>query len=166
MKAITKRRKAVREALAGEGWRFLLVSSAEELKRHRDSCRRLDLPAGSESDSRVRSIREGLLRQLPWEIRGQPFPRWLSFISKEARKRLQPYLPVSAEFCLTHGFVFLVGDVWAERTARVWRVHCADAPAVVLDDCELYYWRGWQVSKPTLTDTPTAERILAETNHQ
>jgi hypothetical protein len=104
------------------------------------------------------------LREIPWELRGQPFPRWLSYISKEARKRLQPHLPVAAEFCLTHGFIFLVGEVWAERNAGRWRLHRTDAPAVLLEDCELYFWRGWQVSKSTLTDKPTAERILAEAN--
>ena len=35
---------------------------------------------------------------------------------------------------------------------------------VLVEDCELYFWRGWQVSKPTLTDKPTVERILSEAN--
>ena len=164
MKAISKSRRAVREALAHEGWRFSLVSHLRELKEHQDTCRGLTLPAGSESDSRVRSIRERLLRQLPWELRGQPFPRWLSYISKEARKRLQPHLPVAAEFCLTHGFIFHLGEVWAERNAGRWGIHRADGPAILLEDHELYFWRGWQVSKPTVTDKPTTERILAEAN--
>ena len=55
MKVITKNRKAVREALAQEGWRFSLVSSVEELQRHHTACRTLTLPAGYESDSRLRS---------------------------------------------------------------------------------------------------------------
>jgi hypothetical protein len=58
MKVISKSRKAVREALAHEGWRISLVSTVRELKDHRNKCRGLILPAGSESDSRVRSIRE------------------------------------------------------------------------------------------------------------
>lgn len=164
MKAISKSRKAVREALAHEGWRFSLVSSIKELHQHRDACRGLGLPAGSESDCRVRTIRERLLRALPWELRAQPFPRWLSFISKEARRRLQDHLPVAAEFCLTHGFIFLVAEVWAERNAGRWRIHRPDGPAVILDDRELYFWRGWQVSKSTLTDKPTTARLLAEAN--
>ena len=164
MKVISKNCKAVREALAHEGWRFSLVSNLRELKEHHHTCRGLILPSGSESDNRVRSIRERLLRQLPWELHGQPFPRWLSYISKDARKRLQPHLPVAAEFCLTHGFIFLVGDVWAERSARRWGLHRPDGPAVLLQYHELYFWRGWQVSKPTVTDKPTTERILAEAN--
>lgn len=164
MQAISKSRRAVREALAAEGWRFSLVSAARELAEHRDACRGLTLPAGSESDCRVRTVRERLLRQLPWELRGQPFPRWLSYISKEARRRLQPHLPVAAEFCLIHGFLFLAGEVWAERNAGRWRIHRPDGPAVLVEDREFYFWRGWQVSKETLTDTPTAERILAEAN--
>ena len=145
MRAISANRRAVREALAHEGWRFALVGSPGELKRHRDSCRTLTLPVGNESDNRSRTIREGLLAQLPWEVRGQPFPRWLSYISKSARKRLQPNLPLAAEFCLVHGFVFLVGNVWADRQGGRWRTHRADGPAVVFDDRELYFWRGWQV---------------------
>ena len=164
MKAITRNRKAVREALRDEGWRFSLVSSVKEFHTHRDSCRLLSMPSGSESDSRVRSIRERLLRPVPWELRSWTFPRWLSYISKDARKRLQPHLPIAAEFCLTHGFIFLVGDVWAERVNGRWRVHRADAPAVLIDDREVYFWRGWQVSKETVMDTPQVDRILAEEN--
>jgi hypothetical protein len=164
MRAISANRRAVREALAHEGWRFALVGSVEELKHHQKSCRTLSLPVGNESDNRSRTIREALLARLPWEVRGQPFPRWLSYISKGARKCLQPNLPLAAEFCLIHGFVFLVGNVWAERQNSIWRTHCAQGPAVVLDDRELYYWRGWQVSKATVLEKPTAERILKETN--
>jgi Domain of unknown function (DUF6745) len=164
MRAISASRRAVREALAHEGWRFALVGSLEELRRHRDSCRTLTLPVGNESDNRSQTIREELLAQLPWEVRGQPFPRWLSYISKSARKRLQPNLPLAAEFCLIHGFIFLIGNVWAERQGARWRPHCANGPAVVFDDRELYFWRGWQVSKATLMQEPTAERILKETN--
>jgi hypothetical protein len=164
MRAISANRRAVREALAHEGWRFALVGSVEELKRHGDSCRTLSLPVGNESDNRSRTVREGLLRQLPWEVRRQPFPRWLSYISKSTRKQLQPNLPLAAEFCLIHGFVFLVGNVWADRQGSVWRTHCADGPAVVLDDHELYFWHGWQVAKKTVLEKPTAERILKEEN--
>lgn len=164
MKAICKNQRAVREALAREGWRFSLVSSLADLNKHRNTCRHLTLPACNESDNRVRTIRERLLRQLPWELRGQPFPRWLSYISKEARKLLQLHMPLAAEFCLTHGFIFLVGEIWAERQNARWRIHRPDAPAVVLADRELYFWRGWQVSKRTLTSKPTTERILAEAN--
>lgn len=164
MRAISANRRAVREALANEGWRFALVGSSEELKRHRQSCRTFNLPVGFESDNRSRTIREVLLRQLPWEVRGQPFPRWLSYISKSTRKQLQPNLPLAAEFCLIHGFVFLVGNVWAERQGDRWRTHRADGPAVVLDDHELYFWRGWQVSKATVMEKPSAERILKEEN--
>jgi uncharacterized protein DUF6745 len=164
MRAISANRRAVREALAHEGWRFALVGSVEDLKRHRDSCRTLTLPVGNESDNRSRTIREELLRQLPWEVRGQPFPRWMSYISKDTRKRLQPNLPLAAEFCLIHGFIFLIGNVWAERQGGRWRKHRADGPAVVYDDHELYYWRGWQVAKKTVLETPTAERILKEQN--
>jgi hypothetical protein len=164
MRAISANRRAVREALAHEGWRFALVGSTEELKQHQKSCRTLSLTVGSESDNRSRTIREGLLARLPWEVRGQPFPRWLSYISKSTRKRLQPNLPLAAEFCLIHGFIFLVGNVWAERQGTRWRTHHADGPAVILDDHELYFWRGWQVSKATVLETPTAERILKETN--
>jgi hypothetical protein len=99
-----------------------------------------------------------LLRSLPWDMRGQPFPRWLTFISKSARKELQPNLPLAAEFCLIHGFTFLVGSLWAERQGGRWRPHCADGPAVVLD------WHGWRVSKKTVVEKPTAERILKEEN--
>jgi hypothetical protein len=164
MLAISANRRAVREALAREGWRFALVGSVEELKRHRNSCRTLTLPVGNESDNRSRTIREQLLVRLPWEVRGQPFPRWLSYISKSARKRLQPNLPLAVEFCFIHGFVFLVGNVWAERQGGRWRTHRENGPAVVIDDHELYFWRGWQVSKPTVMQEPTAERILKETN--
>src|SRR6266704_365783 len=164
MRAISANRRAVREALANEGWRFALVGSIEELKQHQKSCRTLNLPVGSESDDRSRTIRELLLRRLPWEVRGQPFPRWLSFISKSARKRLQPNLPLAAEFCLIHGFVFLVGNVWAERQGGMWRTHRENGPAVVCGDRELYYWRGWQVAKKTVLEKPTAERILKEEN--
>ncbi len=164
MRAISANRRAVREALAREGWRFALVGSSEELKQHRNSCRTLSLPVGSESDNRSRTIREALIAQLPWEVRGQPFPRWLSYISKSTRKQLQPNLPLAAEFCLIHGFVFLVGNVWAERRNDRWRPHCANGPAVVLDDHELYFWHGWQVSKKTVIEKPTAERILKEAN--
>jgi hypothetical protein len=164
MRAISANRRAVREALANEGWRFALVGSIEELKRHRKSCRTLSLPVGYESDNRSRTVREVLLRRLPWEVRGQPFPRWLSFISKSARKQLQPNLPLAAEFCLIHGFVFLVGNVWAEREGGIWRTHRENGPAVVCDDRELYYWRGWQVAKKSVLEKPTAERILKEQN--
>ncbi|GEM_PF-1855810 len=164
MKAIEKSSKAVREALSREGWRFSLVSSVKDLNAHRRTCRHLTLPVGGESDNRVRTIRERLLRQLPWELRGQPFPRWMSYISKDARRRLQPNMPLAAEFCLIHGFVFLVGDVWAERVNGRWRIHRADAPAVTLADRELYYFRGWQVNKRTLIQKPTPDRILAEEN--
>src|SRR5439155_14011721 len=164
MRAISANRRAVREALAQEVWRFALVGSSEELKQHRNSCRTLSLPVGSESDSRSRTIREELVAQLPWEVRGQPFPRWLSYLSKSTRKRLQPNLPLSAEFCLIHGFVFLVGNVWAERQGGMWRTHREDGPAVVCDDHELYYWHGWQVSKKTVLEKPTTDRILKEAN--
>lgn len=164
MRVISANRRAVREALAHEGWRFALAGSLEELRHHYDYCRTLYLPVGSESDSRCRTIREDLLGQLPWEVRRQPFPRWLSYISKSTRKRIQPNLPLAAEFCLIHGFIFLVGNVWAERQGRRWRTHRADGPAVVFDDRELYFWRGWQVSKETILEKPTAERILKEEN--
>jgi hypothetical protein len=164
MKAISKSHKAVREALAQEGWRFSLVSSVEEFKKHRNGCRTLTLPCGSESDNRVRTIREQVLRPIPWELRGEPFPRWLSYISKDARRSLQQHLPIAAEFCLAHGFIFLLGEVWAERNAGRWRVHRTDGPAVLLEDRELYFWRGWSVSKQTVMNKPTSERILAETN--
>ncbi len=164
MRAISANRRAVREALAHEGWRFALVGSIEELRSHRGSCRTLHLPVGNESDDRSRTIREQLLVRLPWELRGHPFPRWLSYLSKSARKRLQPNLPLAAEFCLMHGFIFLVGNVWAERVGGRWRAHCTDGPAVVVDDRELYFWRGWQVAKQTVLGKPTAERILKEAN--
>ncbi len=164
MRAISANRRAVREALAHEGWRFALVGSVEELKQHQKSCRTLSLPVGSESDNRSRTVREGLLRRLPWDVRGQPYPRWLSYISKSTRKRLQPNLPLAAEFCLIHGFIFLVGDVWAERQNSIWRTHRADGPAVVFEDDELYFWHGWQVSKKTVIEKPTADRILKEAN--
>ena len=164
MHAISANRRAVREALANEGWRFALVGSTEELKKHQKSCRTFSLPVGYESDNRSRTIREGLLRRLPWEVRGQPFPRWLSYISKSARRQLQPNLPLAAEFCLVHGFIFLVGNVWAERQGRIWRTHRENGPAVVIGERELYYWRGWQVAKKTVLEKPTAERILKEQN--
>lgn len=164
MHAISANRRAVREALAREGWRFAIVGSVEDLKHHRDSCRTVGLPVGNESDNRSRSIREELLAQLPWEVRGQPFPRWLSYISKSTRKRLQSNLPLAAEFCLMHGFIFLVGNVWAERHNGRWRPHRSEGPAVICDDRELYFWRGWQVSERTITATPTADRILSEGN--
>ena len=164
MHAISANRRAVREALAHEGWRFALVGSVEELKRHQESCRTLSLPVGNESDNRSRTIREQLLARLPWEVRGQPLCRWLSYISKTARKRLQPNLPLAAEFCLIHGFVFLLGNMWGERQGGRWRPHRANGPAVVLDDCELYFWRGWRVSKETILEEPTARRILKEAN--
>lgn len=164
MLAISANRRAVREALAHEGWRFALVGSIEELKQHQKACRTLCLPVGSESDNRSRTIREVLLRRLPWEVRGQPFPRWLSFISKSARKQLQLNLPIAAEFCLVHGFIFLVGNVWAERQGGVWQMHRENAPAVVCGDRELYFWRGWQVAKKTVLEKPTADRILKEEN--
>ena len=164
MRAISANRRAVREALAHEAWRFALAGSLEELRHHYDSCRTLYLPVGSESDNRSRTIREGLLAQLPWEVRRQPFPRWLSYISKSTRKRLQRHLPIAAEFCLIHGFIFLVGNVWAEREGSRWRTHRADGPAVIFDDRELYFWRGWQVSKQAILEKPTAERILKEQN--
>src|SRR4029077_12692005 len=87
-----------------------------------------------------------------------------SFISKSARKRLQPNLPLAAEFCLIHGFIFLVGNVWAERQGGMWRTHREDGPAVDGDDHELYYWHGWHVSKKTVVEKPTADRILKEEN--
>ena len=164
MRLVTPNRKAVRQALSQEGWRFALTDALAEFKHHDESCRGLWLPAGSESDNRVRSIREQLLRALPWDLRGQALSRWLSYISKEARKVLQPHMPVAADFCLVHGFVFLVGEVWGERRNSRWRVHRADGPAVVVKDQELYYWHGWQVSKGTIRDRPCAERILAEQN--
>lgn len=164
MLAISANRRAVREALANEGWRFALVGSVEELKQHQKSCRTFNLPVGFESDNRSRTIREVLLRRLPWEVRGQPFPRWLSYISKSARKQLQPNLPLAAEFCLIHGFIFLVGNVWAERQGGIWRTHRENGPAVDCDDSELYYWRGWQVAKKTVLEKPTADRILKEEN--
>jgi hypothetical protein len=164
MKAISKNCRAAREALAREGWRFVLVSSVSAFLEHRNGCRTLTLPAGGDSDCRVRTVREALLRSLPWDLQQQPPSRWLSYLSVDSRKRLQRHLPVAAEFCLSHGFIFLLGNVWAERIAGRWRVHRADGPAVVLQDRELYFWRGWQVSKEALTDTPTAERILAEAN--
>ena len=164
MKAITRNRKAVREALRGEGWRFSTVSSVAEFEGHRNSCRTLTLPSGTESDCRMRSIRERLLRPLPWELRSWMFPRWLSYISKSARKKLQNHLPIAAEFCLTHGFIFLLGDIYAERITGRWRVHRTDGPAVIVGDRELYFWRSWQVSKETVMEEPTAERILAEQN--
>ena len=147
MRAISANRRAVREALAHEGWRFALVGSVEELKRHQESCRTLSLPVGNESANRSRTIREELLARLPWEVRGQPFPRWMSYISKSARKRLQPNLPLAAEFCLVHGFIFLVGNVWAERQGDIWRTHRADGPAVVSEDHELYFFTSGAVGK-------------------
>jgi len=164
MQLISKSRKGVREALAQEGWHFVLVTSSQELSEHATNCRTLNLPAGSESDNRVRSIREETLRQLPWEFRRNSLPRWLSYISKDARRRLQHYLPVTAEFCLTHGFIFLLADVWAERDRGRWRVHRPDGPAVLFQDQELYFWRGWRVSRRAVMNKPTAERILAEPN--
>jgi hypothetical protein len=164
MLAIKNAPKAVRKALANEGWRFTCVSSVQELKQHHHSCRGLALPAASESDNRVRSIREQLLRQIPWEMRGQPTSRWLSYLSKESRRNIQPHLPLAAEFCLTHGFIFLAGDMWAERAFGRWRPHREDGPALSCDDRELYFWRGWQVAKDTVMTSPTTERILAESN--
>jgi hypothetical protein len=41
MRAISANRRAVREALAREGWRFAVVGSLEDLKHHRDSWRTL-----------------------------------------------------------------------------------------------------------------------------
>src|SRR5260221_2549304 len=164
MRAISASRRAVREALAQEGWRFALVGSSEELKQHQKSCRTLSLPVGNESDNRSRTIREVLLAQLPWEVRGQPFPRWLSYLSKSTRKRLQPNLPLAAEFCLVHGFVFLIGNVWAERQTGRWRPHRADGPAVVYNDHELYFWHGWPVAEKTGLEKTTAGSILQEPN--
>ncbi len=164
MRVISINRKAVREALAEEGWRFALTYSLAEFRRHHDRCRGLTLPVVNESENRSRTIRERLLRQVPWDLRGQPYPRWLSYISPKARKRLQPHLPLGCEFCLTHGFTFLVGDLWGERRQDGWRIHRADGPAVVVKDRELYFWRGWQVSKSTLLGRPTPDRILSETN--
>lgn len=117
-----------------------------------------------ESDDRSRTIREALVAGPPWEIRGKRFPRWLSFLSKETRKLLQPNLPLAAEFCMIHGFVFLVGNVYAERQDGRWRIHRTDGPAVVVGDQELYYWRGWQVARKTVLEKPSAERILKEEN--
>jgi hypothetical protein len=164
MKAISKDRKAVREALAQEGWRFSLVSSLTEFNQHRNSCRTLTLPAGNESDNRIRTIREALLRPVPWEFRSQPLPRWLSYISRPTRRRLQLNLPIGAAFCLAHGFIFLLGEVWAERNERGWRVHRSDGPALILEGHDVYFWRGWQVSKAAVMNKPTVERILAEEN--
>ena len=164
MRAISANRRAVREALAHEGWRFALVGSIAELDRHQKSCRTLALPVGYESDNRSRTIREGLIARLPWEIRRHGFPRWLGYLSKTTRKRIQPYLPLAAEFCLTHGFIFLVGNIWAERQENGWRTHRMDGPAVTFDDRELYFWRGWPVSKKTVVEKPTAEKILKEKN--
>lgn len=164
MQLISINRKAVREALAQEGWRFALVHSLAEFKDRHNDCRNMWLPVGNESDNHSRTIREQVVRGLPWEVRGQPFPRWLSYISRDTRKRLQPHLPLAAEFCLIHGFIFLVGEVWGERHRNAWRIHRADGPAVVLKDREFYFWHGWQVSKKTLLDRPTPERILAEQN--
>ncbi len=154
----------MRRALANEGWRISLTASIDDLKRHRETCTGLWLPAGSESDCRTRTIREGLLRQIPWDLRGQPPTRWLSYISKDARRALQPHLPLTAEFCLTHGFIFLVADVWAERFSGRWRIHRTDGPAVCCKDRELYFWHGWQVSKDCVVDPPSVERILSENN--
>ncbi len=164
MKIISKSRKAVREVLAKEGWRFSVVSSLNEFVDHRTNCRCLALPPGSDSENRVRTVREFLFRELPWDLRGQNFPRWLAYLSKDARRSLQPNLPAAAEFCLIHGFIFLVGDLWAERSAGRWLLHRPDGPAVLFKDRELYFWRGWQVSRATVMDVPTAERILAEAN--
>ena len=164
MRAISANRRAVREALAHEGWRFALVGSIDEFNQHHKTCRTLYLPPGTQSDDRSRTLREGLIARLPWDLRRQRFPRWLSFISKGARKRLQIHMPLAAEFCLLHGFIFLVGDIWAERQGGMWRTHRADGPAVVLEDRELYYWRGWHVQKKTIVNKPTAERILKEAN--
>lgn len=164
MRVITANRRAVREALANEGWRFAIVDSLKELREHGRSCRTVTLPAGTDSDNRYRSVRERLLRELSWEVRGHTFPRWLSYISKDARKHLQPHLPISAEFCMLHGFIFLVGDVWAERNNGRMRTHRSDGPAVLLNDRELYFWQGWEITKKTVTEKPTAERILQEEN--
>ena len=164
MLAIRTNRKAVREALAHEGWRFTLTASLAEFRAHRNTCRTLTLPVADESVNRSRTIRERLVGQLPWDLREQPYPRWLSYISKSARKRLQPHLPLGAQFCLTHGFTFLVGDLWAERQRNGWQIHRSGAPAVVCNDGTFYFWCGWRVSPRTLTSRPSAERILAETN--
>ena len=164
MRLVRMNRKAVREALADEGWRFTLTDSQAEFKQHHAECRGLTLPVASESTNRSRTIREQLVGQLPWDMRGQPFPRWMSYISREARKRVQPNLPLAAQFCLTHGFTFLVGDVWAERQQNGWRIHRADGPAVICKDGTFYFWRGWRVSPRTVMKPPTTERILAETN--
>jgi hypothetical protein len=164
MRVISINRKAVSEVLGGEGWRFSLTDSPAELKLHRHACRTVTLPVGNESENRSRTVRERLLRQLPWDMRGQPYPRWLSYISVRARKRLQTHLPLAAEFCLTHGFIFLVGEVWAERQGNRWRIHRGDGPAVVIKDRGLHFWRGLQVSKKAVLGRPTAEAILAETN--
>jgi hypothetical protein len=133
MRVISTNRKAAREALAHEGWRFALVGSVEEFLQHDKSCRTLNLPVGTESDDRSRTIREGLVARLPWELRGRQFPRWLSFISKDTRKRLQPNLPLAAEFCLIHGFIFLVGDLWAERQGGLWRTHRTEIASGPMD---------------------------------
>jgi len=164
MLVISANRRAVREALASEGWRFSQVGSVDELKEHQKSCRTLYLPVGSESDDRSRTLRERMLTGLPWEIAGRRFPRWLTYISKPARKELQHHLPLAAEFCLIHGFIFLVGNIWSERQNRRWMIHREDGPAVTCGEQELYYWRGWQVQRKTLVEKPTAERILKEQN--
>lgn len=164
MQLIAPDRKAVRQALSKEGWRFALVRSVEEFKEHDRSCRGLWLPPGGESDNRVRTIREQMLRGLPWEVRGQALSRWLSYLSRDARKQIQPHLPIAAQFCLIHGFIFLVGEAWGEPLGGRWRIHRADGPAVVVRDQELYFWHGWQVSKATILDPASADRILAEQN--
>ena len=78
MRLVRMNRKAVREALADEGWRFTLTDSQAEFKQHHAECRGLTLPVASESTNRSRTIREQLVGQLPWDMRGQPFPRWMS----------------------------------------------------------------------------------------
>ena len=57
-----------------------------------------------------------------------------------------------------------MGDVWAERVNGRWRVHRANGPAVIVADRELYYWRGWHVSKECIIEQPTVDRILKEEN--
>lgn len=65
MRVVSASRKAVREALAGEGWRFALTRSAAEFRMHRDRCRGLTFSVGHESDNRSRTIRERLVGPEP-----------------------------------------------------------------------------------------------------
>lgn len=58
MRLISINRKAVREALAQEGWRFALVHSLAEFKDRHNDCRNVWLPVGSESHP-LRILRQG-----------------------------------------------------------------------------------------------------------